>query len=57
LAFCLDMMDFFEINTQKRILILLMNCSRHSATEEDFDENVAPTLPTLCLMINMRNEN
>jgi len=37
LAFCLGMMDFFESNTQKRILVLLMNCSRHSGSEEDFN--------------------
>jgi hypothetical protein len=29
----LNMMDFFEINTQKRIISIILNISRHSATE------------------------
>ena len=29
LALCLNMMDFFESNTQKRILQLMLNTSRH----------------------------
>jgi hypothetical protein len=30
---CLNMMDFFENTTQKRIINILLNISRHSASE------------------------
>lgn len=33
IGLCLNMMDFFEISTQKRILNLMLNVSRHSASE------------------------
>ena len=33
MALCLNMLDFFEINTQKRIVQLVANVSRHSASE------------------------
>jgi len=33
IGLCLNMMDFFEIPTQKRILTLMLNVSRHSASE------------------------
>jgi hypothetical protein len=33
LALSLNMMDFFEATTQKRIIQILLNVSRHSATE------------------------
>ncbi len=57
LSLCLNMMDFFESNTQKRILQLVLNASRHSASEQDFDNFFAPVLPVLCMFINLRNEN
>jgi hypothetical protein len=57
LSLCLNMMDFFESNTQKRILQLVLNASRHSASEQDFDSFFAPVLPVLCMFVNLRNEN
>ena len=57
LCLALNMMDFFEMNSQKRLLTLLSNCCRHSGSEEDLDSNVVPTLPVLCMIINMRNES
>lgn len=57
LALCLNMMDFFESNTQKRILQLMLNTSRHSASEQDFDNYFSPTLPVLSMLISLRNEN
>ena len=30
---CLNMMDFFESTTQKRIINIVMNISKHSASE------------------------
>lgn len=57
LSLCLNTMEFFESNTQKRILQLLLNASKHSASEQDFDSYFANNLPVLCMFINMRNEN
>jgi len=33
IGLCLNMMDFFEIPTQKKILNMVLNVSRNSATE------------------------
>ena len=50
----LNMMDFFEINTQKRIISIILNISRHSATEQDLNDNLLPLLPCLCMLLHSR---
>lgn len=44
----LNMMDFFEITTQKKILSMTLNVSRHSASEQDLNDQILPILPSLC---------
>jgi len=47
----LNMMDFFEISTQKRILNLVLNVSQHSASESDINEHILPIMPFLCMQL------
>lgn len=47
IGLCLNMMDFFEISTQKRILNMILNVSKHSASEQDFNDHVLPIMPFL----------
>jgi hypothetical protein len=50
----LMMMDFFEINTQKRIIGILVNISRHSASEHDLNEYLLPLIPSLLMFLHAR---
>ncbi len=50
----LNMIDFFEISTQKRIITILLNVSRHSASEADLNEYLLPVLPCLCMFLHSR---
>lgn len=47
----LNMIDFFEINTQKRIISILLNISKHSASESDLNEHLFPVIPCLCMFL------
>jgi hypothetical protein len=40
-------MDFLDANTQAKIFKVLLQVARHSASEEDFDQHLAPLLPFL----------
>ena len=51
IGLCLNMMDFFEISTQKKILSMILNVSRHSATEQDMNEHILPVLPFLSMLL------
>ena len=51
MALSLNMMDFFEYTTQKRIIQILMNVSRHSSSEADFDDFLMPIIPNLCILM------
>lgn len=46
-----NMIDFFDVATQKKILALLMNVSDCSEEEEDFTENLLPVIPNVCQML------
>jgi hypothetical protein len=48
---CLNMMDFFENTTQKRIINTLINVSRHAASEQDLNEHLFPIVPCLCNLL------
>jgi len=50
----LNMMDFFEITTQKRIISIILNISRHSASDVDLNDNLLPMLPCLCMLLHSR---
>jgi len=50
----LNMMDFFEISTQNRIINILQNISRHSASENDMNEHLLPLIPCLCMFLQSR---
>lgn len=50
----LNMMDFFEIGTQKKIITIILNISRHSANETDLNENLLSLVPCLCMLLNAR---
>jgi len=50
----LNMMDFFEINTQKRIIAIILNISRHSSSDVDLNDNLLPMLPCLCMLLHSR---
>lgn len=56
LCLCLNMMDFFEHTTQKRIIQILLNISRHAASEQDFDDFILPIIPVLCMLLQISNE-
>lgn len=56
MALCLNMMDFFEFTTQKRIISIVMNVSRHSSCEADFDDYIMPIMPNLCMLMQIRND-
>ena len=51
LGLCLNMMDFFENTTQKRIIAIMMNISRHAASEQDLNDYLIPVLPALCMLL------
>ena len=50
-------MDFFELGTQKQVLSLAVNASRHAATEADFDEFLLPILPLLAILLQDKNQH
>lgn len=50
----LNMMDFFEITTQKRIISILLNISKTSASETDLNEHLLPLMPCLCMFLHNR---
>lgn len=47
----LNMMDFFEITTQKRIIQILLNISRQCATEAELNDHILPLMPCLCMLL------
>lgn len=54
IALVLNMIDFFEISTQKRIIGILLNISKHSASEADLNEHLLPIVPALCMFLHSR---
>lgn len=50
----LNMMDFFEITTQKRIISILLNISKQAASENDLNEFLLPLIPCLCMFLHNR---
>lgn len=50
----LNMIDFFEISTQKKIIGILLNISKHSASEADLNDHLLPLIPSLCLFLHVR---
>ena len=54
MALVLNMMDFFEITTQKKIISIILNISRQSACENDLNEHLLPMLPCLCMFLHSR---
>ena len=50
----LNMMDFFEHTTQKRIISMLLNISKHSASESELNDNLLPLMPCLCMFLSSR---
>lgn len=57
IGLCLNMMDFFEQNTQKRIISLVLNVSRHSASEQDLNDHIMPIVPVLCMLLQSRDHD
>lgn len=53
----LNMIDFFEISTQRKIIGILLNISKHSASEADMNEHLLPLVPSLCLFLHSRGGN
>ena len=56
IGLCLNMMDFFEHQTQKRIIHILMNVCRHAASEHDFDDFIMPLVPNVAMLLQMRSD-
>ena len=56
LGICLNMMDFFEYTTQKRIITILMNISRCAASEQDLNDHLLPIVPALCMLLQARGD-
>ena len=50
----LNMMDFFEITTQKRIIAILLNISRQAASEIEMNDYLLPLIPCLCNFLQSR---
>lgn len=57
IGLCLNMMDFFEISTQKRILTMIVNISKHSASEQDLNDHVLPIMPFLSMLLQSRGDH
>ena len=47
----LNMMDFFENTTQKRIINVLMNVSKSSSSEQDLNDYMMPIVPFLSMLL------
>lgn len=54
MSLVLNMMDFFEMSTQKRIISTIMSISRHSANETDLNDQLMPMIPCLCMLLHQR---
>ena len=51
ISLCMNMMDFFEHTVQKRIIQVLLNVSRHVASEQEFDDYILPLMPVICMLL------
>lgn len=57
LVLCTNIIDFLDNGLQKRVLKILHNVSFHAASEEQFNNALVPTLPTLCQMLTLNSED
>lgn len=56
LPLILNMMDFFENTTQKKILTLVQNVSRNAAQETELTDHLIPLFPTLSMLLQTRGD-
>ena len=45
IVMCLNMIDFFPVDTQSKILSLLLNCCRSAQSEDEFDQHLMNMVP------------
>jgi hypothetical protein len=44
----ISMLDFFDKNTQSKIIQLFVNVSGAAQTDDDFTKNILPNVPFIC---------
>ena len=53
----LNMMDFFENSTQKKILNLIHNVSKNIGQESELNDHLIPVLPGLTMLLQTRGDH
>ena len=56
IVMCLNMIDFFDLPVQAKILTLLFNCCRSAQSEEEFNTHFMNMIPQLCPMLQVHSE-
>ena len=52
LEMCFNMIDFFDVSTQNKIINILMNVADRAECEQEFKENLLPVLQRVCEMVS-----
>lgn len=52
----LNMIDFFDVATQAKILTLLLNCCNRAGSEEEFNQYFMNMIPQLCPMLSVHSD-